>query len=61
MFQFIGPMESMKRTWTLNLLYVIHNLQLSVYPVFSPKNMILSNNFSLDFNVPFSVLFPNEI
>lgn len=42
-------------------LYIMHNLQLNLYPAPFPKNLILNDNFSLDFNIPSSGLFPDGI
>lgn len=39
----------------------MHNLQLNLYPAPFPKNLILNDNFSLDFNIPSSGLFPDGI
>lgn len=45
----------------LNLKSVLHYSQLIAQslPCSLPKNLILNDNFSLDFNVPSSRLFPN--
>lgn len=56
-----GFLESIKYCWILSKFYVIHNLQLILYPAPSPKNLILNDNFSLEFNIPSSGLSPGGI